>query len=92
MSDCESTVWFHYQYDEERMTLSFSVDSDARIIRGLIALVLVSFNDKTPAQIQTENIETWLEELGLLNHLSPSRGNGLKAIINEVRSVANRYL
>ncbi|WP_263082005.1 SufS family cysteine desulfurase [Endozoicomonas sp. Mp262] len=88
---CESQVWLHHYYDEENQTLHFIADSDARIIRGLITLVLVACNGKTPADISAAYIEQWFLELGLISHLSPSRGNGLKAIIAEIESVARRY-
>ena len=89
---CESTVWLHHYYDDETMHLHFAADSDARIIRGLIALVLVVLSDKTAEEIAQADLENWFRELDLFNHLSPSRGNGLKAIIEEIRATAHRYL
>ena len=88
---CESNVWLHYLYDEERGLLYFAADSDARVIRGLIAMVLSVYSGKTPKAIEGENIEQWFETLGLYNHLSPSRGNGLRAIVEEIKAVAHRY-
>ena len=88
---CESTVWLHHFYDEETMKLYFAADSDARIIRGLIALVLAYFSGKTAREIEQVDIESEFKALDLFNHLSPSRGNGLKAIIQEIRNVAHRY-
>ncbi len=88
---CESQVWLHHYYDEDTQTLHFIADSDARIIRGLIALVLVAINGKRPSDITGLDIEEWFSELDLLNHLSPSRGNGLKAIVSEIQSIAHRY-
>ncbi len=88
---CESSVWLHYHYDDNTMRLFFIADSDARVIRGLIAIVLAVFSGKTPKEIQGENIEQWFRELDLFNHLSPSRGNGLKAIVKEIQAIAHRY-
>ena len=88
---CESNVWLHHHYDHETMNLYFAADSDARIIRGLIVLVLVSLSGKTARDIQQIDLDSWFKTLDLYNHLSPSRGNGLKAIIQEIRAVAHRY-
>lgn len=88
---CESSVWLHYHYDDETMRLYFIADSDARVIRGLIAVVLAVFSGKTPEEVEGENIEQWFRELDLFNHLSPSRGNGLKAIVKEIQAIAHRY-
>ncbi len=88
---CESSVWLHYHYDDETMRLYFIADSDARVIRGLIAIVLAVFSGKTPEEIEREDIEDWFRELDLFNHLSPSRGNGLKAIVREIQAIAHRY-
>ncbi|MFK0569881.1 SufS family cysteine desulfurase [Endozoicomonas sp.] len=88
---CESSVWLHYHYDDETMQLYFIADSDARVIRGLIAIVLAVFSGKTPEDIEGEDIEQWFRDLDLFNHLSPSRGNGLKAIVKEIQAIAHRY-
>lgn len=88
---CESSVWLHYHYDDETMRLYFIADSDARVIRGLIAIVLAVFSGKTPEEIEREDIDVWFRELDLFNHLSPSRGNGLKAIVREIQAIAHRY-
>ncbi len=91
LAGCESTVWLHHFYDENTMKLYFAADSDARVIRGLIALVLVSLSGLSPEKIEQADIEDWFKELDLYNHLSPSRGNGLRAIIKEIMAVAHRY-
>ena len=89
---CESTVWLHHHYDDETMELHFAADSDARIIRGLIALVLVAMSGKRAEEIEQTDLDDWFRELDLYNHLSPSRGNGLKAIIEEIKLTVHRYL
>ncbi|MCW7554243.1 SufS family cysteine desulfurase [Endozoicomonas gorgoniicola] len=88
---CESTVWIHHYYDQETMQLYFSADSDARVIRGLIALVLAKINGRQPDDISRFDMDGYFEQLGLLTHLSPSRGNGLRAIVAEILSQAHRY-
>ncbi|MDH2435747.1 SufE family protein [Pokkaliibacter sp. MBI-7] len=62
--------------------------SEARIISGLIALLLGQVNGLSAAQVCGLHLEAEMEELGLMRHLSPSRGNGLKAIINAIQSHA----
>ncbi|MEF1217577.1 SufE family protein, partial [Photobacterium damselae] len=84
-SGCESQVWLHHEVRDHHFY--FIADSDARIVRGLIALVLAAFNGKTAVQIQQFDIDAYFDQLGLINHLSPSRGNGLKAIVEEIKDL-----
>ena len=65
----------------------FKADSDAKIIRGLLVIVLAAFNDKTAAQIQAFDIENYFKTLGLMQHLSPSRGNGILAIVDKIKEI-----
>ena len=65
----------------------FFADSDARIVRGLIALVLAAFNGKSTQDIRAFDVETYFENIGLLAHLSPSRGNGLRAIVDQIKQI-----
>lgn len=88
---CESNVWVHHYYDQETMQLYFAADSDARVIRGLIALVMAKVNGLRPKDISLFDMEAYFNAMGLLSHLSPSRGNGLKAIVAEILSQAHRY-
>lgn len=86
VSGCESLVWLVSQQEEG--VWHFCADSDARIVRGLIALVMAAFEGKTSQQIQDFDVDGYFEQLGLITHLSPSRGNGLKAIIDKVKEIA----
>ncbi len=86
VSGCESLVWLVSK--QEDGIWYFCADSDARIVRGLIALVMAAFNGKTSQQIQDFDVDGYFEQLGLITHLSPSRGNGLKAIIDKVKDIA----
>jgi cysteine desulfurase/selenocysteine lyase len=88
---CESSVWLHHHYDEQTMQLYLTGDSDARVIRGLVAIVLSLFNGKRPQDISRFNVDEYFAELDLLNHLSPSRGNGLRAIVEEIQSLSHRF-
>lgn len=85
---CESNVWLtHFWQDEDQNpTLRLAASSDAKIVKGLVAIVLAAFNNKTKQQIQAFDVSQYLESLALLDELSASRGNGIKAIIDAIRS------
>lgn len=83
---CQSQVWLKAHEREGR--LFFEVDSDAHIVRGLIAIVLSAYNGKPPAEILAFDIDAYFERLDLLRHLSPTRGNGLRAMVERMRDVA----
>ncbi len=88
VSGCESQVWLQTEFDGQLWY--FFADSDARIVRGLIAIVLAALNQKTALQIQQFDSEAYFSQLGLINHLSPSRGNGLRAIVEQIQATVNR--
>ncbi len=75
---CQSQVWLVPVYDSDRDTLHLKLDSDAHIVRGLIAIVLAAYDDQSPHHILNFDIENLFDELDLLAHLSLGRGNGLR--------------
>jgi cysteine desulfuration protein SufE len=83
---CQSQVWLDWRERDGR--LFFTIDSDALIVRGLIALVLAAFNGRTPRAILDFDIDGYFARLDLLKHLSPTRGNGLRAMVQRMRDVA----
>jgi cysteine desulfuration protein SufE len=83
---CQSQVWIDHRVDSGH--LYFTIDSDALIVRGLIAIVLAAFNGHTPAAILAYDIDGLFRELDLLRHLSPTRGNGLAALVKRIRDIA----
>jgi cysteine desulfuration protein SufE len=85
---CQSQVWLHTRFDPVRGTMHLELDSDAHIVRGLIAIVLAAYDDRTPGEIVDFDIEGLFEELALLSHLSLSRGNGLRAMVARIREAA----
>ncbi|WP_261903707.1 cysteine desulfurase sulfur acceptor subunit CsdE [Vibrio fortis] len=87
VAGCESQVWLVAQQDGD--VWHFCADSDARIVRGLIALVMAAFDGKTSQQIQAFDIDDYFAKIGLVDHLSPSRGNGLKAIVEQIKQLTN---
>lgn len=85
---CQSQVWLLVSRDERTGALHLSMDSDAHIVRGLIAIVLAAYQGRTPADIVGFDIAALFGELDLLPHLSATRGNGLKAMVNRIVSEA----
>ncbi len=83
---CQSQVWL---VDEWRAgKLFFQADSDAFIVKGLLGVVLAAFNGKTPGEILAFDIDAYFIKLDLLQHLSSTRGNGLKAMVKRIQDRA----
>ena len=89
ISGCESLAWIEAS-PRGQGVFHFQADSDAKIIRGLLVIVLAALNDKTSVQIKAFDINSYFETLGLLQHLSPSRGNGVLAIVDKIKEIAKR--
>ena len=83
---CQSNVWL--VSTERDGKLQFQADSDAVIVNGLLALVMAVFNDKTMEQILGFNINGYFKELDLERHITPTRGNGLHAIVAKIQALA----
>lgn len=83
---CQSQVWMDAQFDGN--ALHFNVDSDAHIVRGLLAMVMVAYQDKSPAEILEFDIEEYFNKLDLIRHLSPTRGNGIRSMVARIRQHA----
>ncbi len=80
---CESLAWLTFSKDLEG-NFSFQASSDAKVIRGLLVIVLAAFNHKNSQEIAQFNLDSYFDSLGLMQHLSPSRGNGVKAIVDKI--------
>ncbi|MCM2971336.1 SufE family protein [Larsenimonas suaedae] len=78
---CQSQVWIHEQLEDGR--LHFQATSDAAIVSGLIAVLMRIYNDRTPAEIMATSTD-FLQALGLDKHLSPTRSNGLHAMLDHI--------
>ena len=87
LKGCESQAWLRGEKSEDGCW-HFACDSDARIVRGLIVIVLAALNHQTAVAIQAFDMDGYFAELGLEKHLSPSRGNGLRAIVLAIRDQA----
>jgi len=83
---CQSNVWL--VSTERDGKLQFQADSDAVIVNGLLALVIAVFNDKTMAQILDFDINGYFKALDLERHITPTRGNGLHAIVAKIQAIA----
>lgn len=90
---CQSNVWIHPEVKGEgsEQRLRFQATSDAAIVAGLIAVVLRIYNDRTPQEIVATQ-PTFLAELGLDKHLSPTRSNGLHAMLKRIYGVAELHV
>ncbi|MEY4616600.1 MAG: hypothetical protein RJB66_1560 [Pseudomonadota bacterium] len=86
---CQSQVWLAVSLNSDK-TLHFSADSDALIVKGLVALVLAVYQDLAPAEI-LQTPPQFLKDLGLESHLSPSRANGLQAMVKQIHYYATAY-
>lgn len=84
---CQSQVWLVTR--EEGGKLYFTADSDAFIVKGLLAVVLAAYNGKSPAEVSAFDIDGYFESLNLLKHLSSTRGNGLKAMVQRIQAEAS---
>ncbi|MDV4144460.1 SufE family protein [Shimia sp. FJ5] len=83
---CASQVWLHPRI--EAGVFSFEGDSDAVIVRGLIAVLRALYNDIPVVNVGKVDARAEFERLGLNEHLSSQRSNGLRAMIERIRSVA----
>ncbi|KTG28826.1 Fe-S cluster assembly protein SufE [Idiomarina sp. WRN-38] len=83
---CQSNVWLISE--EKGGKLLFHVDSDAVIVQGLLTLVMAAYHDKTAEQILAFDIDQYFNQLDLENHITPTRGNGLRAIVGKIQQLA----
>ncbi|MEN9465153.1 MAG: hypothetical protein RL217_1334 [Pseudomonadota bacterium] len=86
---CQSQVWIDSEYEEGKLV--FEADSDAHIVRGLLAIVLAAFNQKTPEQILAFDVEDYFARIDLLKHLSPTRGNGIRSMVKRIQDTAQAH-
>ncbi len=85
---CQSQVWIDAHYIDGK--LFFEVDSDAHIVRGLLAVVMSAYNNKTPAEVLAFDIDGFFAQIDLVKHLSPTRGNGLTAMVKKIQQTAEQ--
>jgi cysteine desulfuration protein SufE len=87
VAGCISQVWLITT--EKNKKLHFKADSDALIVRGLLAIIIEIFSGKTKEEILNTNFQEFFDQLGLKNHLSPSRSNGIFSVVKKIVSIAS---
>ena len=88
---CVSQVWLSKRFDRgggHAPVLRYRGDSDAHIVRGLIAILLTFYSGRTPQEILATDATALLDEFGFREHLTPQRSNGLRAMVERIRSDA----
>ncbi len=85
---CQSKVWVHAQLEDEKVV--FTADSDAIITKGIIAILIRVFSNQSPSDIIAANTD-FIDEIGLKEHLSPTRANGLVSMIKQLKMYAIAY-
>ncbi|MBC3227790.1 cysteine desulfuration protein SufE [Serratia fonticola] len=87
ISGCQSQVWIVMSNNAQGQ-VEFHGDSDAAIVKGLLAVVFIVYHQLTPQQILDLDVRLFFSELALSQHLTPSRSQGLEAMIRAIRSKA----
>jgi cysteine desulfuration protein SufE len=85
---CQSKVWLHADYTNDK--LIFTADSDAILTKGIIALLLRVYSNQTPNDILNSD-SFFIDEIGLKEHLSPTRANGLLSMVKQLKLYALVY-
>jgi cysteine desulfuration protein SufE len=85
---CQSKVWVHGEMKGDKLV--FTADSDAIITKGIIAILIRAFSNQHPAAIIDANTN-FIDEIGLKEHLSPTRANGLVSMIKQLKLYAIAY-
>ena len=84
---CQSRVWLQADYIEETGVIHFSAESDALIVKGIVSLLIRVLSDHTPQEILDADLY-FISRIGLREHLSPTRSNGLLAMVKQMRAYA----
>lgn len=85
---CQSRVWLQCDYVNGKLV--FSAESDALIVKGIIALLIRVISGHTPEEIRDADLY-FIEKIGLKDHLSPTRSNGLLAMVKQIKAYAVAY-
>jgi cysteine desulfuration protein SufE len=85
---CQSKVWVHAELNDDKLV--FTADSDAIITKGIIAILIRAFSNQKPKDIIEADTE-FIDEIGLKEHLSPTRANGLVSMIKQLKLYAIAY-
>ena len=85
---CQSRVWLQADYEDGKV--HFQADSDAIIVKGIIAMLVRVLSDRTPQEILDADLY-FIDAIGLHDHLSPTRSNGLLAMLKNIRAYAMAF-
>jgi cysteine desulfuration protein SufE len=87
---CQSNVWMTIRLKPEggQGVVDITADSDAKIVKGLIAVLLTIYSGKSPEEILALDVKDLFDQLGLSRNLSPARKNGLNGMVQKIRSFA----
>ena len=86
---CQSRVWIAARRNDDG-SIHFDADSDALIVKGIVALLMKVPNDRTPDEILSADLK-FIDEIGLSEHLSPTRSNGLVAMVKQIKNYARAF-
>lgn len=86
---CQSRVWLYAEMTDDQK-VEFTADSDAIITKGIVAILIRVFSDEKPEDILEANTD-FIDEIGLKEHLSPTRANGLVSMIKQMKMYAIAY-
>lgn len=82
---CQSKVWLHAEKQDDKIV--FTADSDAILTKGIIAILIRTFSDQKAADVMNADI-AFIDEIGLKEHLSPTRANGLVSMLKQIKLYA----
>jgi len=86
---CQSQVWLWAEQNSDGRII-YMADSDALITKGIIALLIKLYSNSNPQEIMTHSLE-FFKEIGLMDHLTPSRANGLLSMVKQIKNYALVY-
>jgi cysteine desulfuration protein SufE len=95
VNGCASQVWLSKQLDRSgsgEPRLNYRGDSDAHIVRGLVAIVLSLYSGRTPQEILATDAISVFDEFGFRDHLTPQRSNGLRSMVERIKTDAKEAL
>lgn len=82
---CQSKVWLHAEKNDDKIV--FTADSDAILTKGIIAILIRTFSDQKAVDIMNDDT-SFIDEIGLKEHLSPTRANGLVSMLKQIKLYA----
>ena len=85
---CQSKVWLHSRFDGKK--IHFEADRDAIISKGIVAILLSILNNRSPNEILSADL-SFIDDIGLKEHLSPKRANGLSSMLKQIKFYALAY-